>query len=116
MLVIHVGFTKIYFNDNSGQPSPSSVVGKGSEFELWSAGYYTAIHFPYQDLTILWDRKTTVHIRVGPHWKGLLSGLCGNFDSVTVNDMTTSSHMEVSNAQGFGDSWALGQVHTQTHT
>uniref|UniRef100_A0A8C7RN03 Otogelin-like n=1 Tax=Oncorhynchus mykiss TaxID=8022 RepID=A0A8C7RN03_ONCMY len=77
--------------------------------ELWSAGYYTAIHFPYQDLTILWDRKTTVHIRVGPHWKGLLSGLCGNFDSVTVNDMTTSSHMEVSNAQGFGDSWALGQ-------
>ncbi|XP_036790119.1 otogelin-like protein [Oncorhynchus mykiss] len=109
MLVIHVGFTKIYFNDNSGQPSPSSVVGKGSEFELWSAGYYTAIHFPYQDLTILWDRKTTVHIRVGPHWKGLLSGLCGNFDSVTVNDMTTSSHMEVSNAQGFGDSWALGQ-------
>ncbi|CAB1323133.1 unnamed protein product [Coregonus sp. 'balchen'] len=89
--------------------SPSSVVGKGSEFELWSAGYYTAIHFPYQDLTVLWDRKTTVHIRVGPHWKGLLSGLCGNFDSVTVNDMTTSSHMEVSNAQGFGDSWALGQ-------
>ncbi|XP_042178686.1 otogelin-like protein [Oncorhynchus tshawytscha] len=109
MLVIHVGFTKIYFNDNSGQPSPSSVVGKGSEFELWSAGYYTAIHFPKQDLTVLWDRKTTVHIRAGPQWKGLLSGLCGNFDSVTVNDMTTSSHMEVSNAQGFGDSWALGQ-------
>uniref|UniRef100_A0A8C7IH43 Otogelin-like n=1 Tax=Oncorhynchus kisutch TaxID=8019 RepID=A0A8C7IH43_ONCKI len=104
MLVIHVGFTKIYFNDNSGH-----VVGKGSEFELWSAGYYTAIHFPKQDLTVLWDRKTTVHIRAGPQWKGLLSGLCGNFDSVTVNDMTTSSHMEVSNAQGFGDSWALGK-------
>uniref|UniRef100_A0A8C7IG58 Otogelin-like n=1 Tax=Oncorhynchus kisutch TaxID=8019 RepID=A0A8C7IG58_ONCKI len=82
---------------------------KGSEFELWSAGYYTAIHFPKQDLTVLWDRKTTVHIRAGPQWKGLLSGLCGNFDSVTVNDMTTSSHMEVSNAQGFGDSWALGK-------
>uniref|UniRef100_A0AAQ4RHR6 Otogelin-like n=1 Tax=Gasterosteus aculeatus aculeatus TaxID=481459 RepID=A0AAQ4RHR6_GASAC len=40
---------------------------------------------------------------------GLLSGLCGNFDSVTVNDMTTSSQMEVNNAQTFGDSWALGQ-------
>uniref|UniRef100_A0A665VLS6 Otogelin-like n=1 Tax=Echeneis naucrates TaxID=173247 RepID=A0A665VLS6_ECHNA len=80
-----------------------------SEFELWKAGYYTVIHFSNQDLTILWDRKTTVHIRAGPQWKGLLSGLCGNFDSVTVNDMTTSSHMEVSNAQTFGDSWALGQ-------
>ncbi|XP_029378297.1 otogelin-like protein [Echeneis naucrates] len=109
MLVIHVGLTKIYFIDNSGNPSPSTVVGRGSEFELWKAGYYTVIHFSNQDLTILWDRKTTVHIRAGPQWKGLLSGLCGNFDSVTVNDMTTSSHMEVSNAQTFGDSWALGQ-------
>lgn len=29
---------------------------------------------------------------------------------VTVNDMTTAGHMEVSNAQAFGDSWAVGQV------
>uniref|UniRef100_A0A667Z3U8 Otogelin like n=1 Tax=Myripristis murdjan TaxID=586833 RepID=A0A667Z3U8_9TELE len=78
-------------------------------FELWKAGYYTVVYFANQDLTILWDRKTTVHIRAGPQWKGLLSGLCGNFDSVTANDMTTSSHMEVTNAQTFGDSWALGQ-------
>lgn len=42
--------------------------------------------------------------------QGLLSGLCGNFDSVTVNDMTTSNNMEVNNAQTFGNSWALGQV------
>ncbi|XP_068169533.1 otogelin-like protein isoform X4 [Antennarius striatus] len=109
ILVIHVGLTKIYFTDNSGSPSPSTVVGRGSEFELWKAGYYTVIQFSNQDLTILWDHKTTVHIRVGPRWKGLLNGLCGNFDGVTVNDMTTSSHMEVNNAQTFGDSWALGQ-------
>uniref|UniRef100_A0A3B3D509 Otogelin-like n=1 Tax=Oryzias melastigma TaxID=30732 RepID=A0A3B3D509_ORYME len=108
ILVIHVGLTKIYFTDNSGNP-PSTVVGRESEFELWKAGYYTVVHFSSQDLTILWDRKTTVHIRAGPQWKGRFSGLCGNFDSVTVNDMTTSSHMEVNNAQTFGDSWALGQ-------
>uniref|UniRef100_A0A672PWX8 Otogelin like n=1 Tax=Sinocyclocheilus grahami TaxID=75366 RepID=A0A672PWX8_SINGR len=78
-------------------------------FQLWGAGYYTVVHFPAQDLTILWDRKTTVHIRAGPQWKGQMSGLCGNFDMVTVNDMTTAGHMEVSNAQAFGDSWAVGQ-------
>ncbi|KAM3870575.1 otogelin-like protein [Diretmus argenteus] len=113
ILVIHVGLTKIYFTDNSGNPSPSTVVGRGSEFELWKAGYYTVVHFSNQELTILWDRKTTVHIRAGPQWKGLLTGLCGNFDSVTVNDMTTSSHMEVNNAQSFGDSWALGQCESE---
>ena len=42
--------------------------------------------------------------------QGQLSGLCGNFDMETVNDMTTAGHMEVSNPQAFGDSWALGQV------
>uniref|UniRef100_A0A671KKB5 Otogelin-like protein n=1 Tax=Sinocyclocheilus anshuiensis TaxID=1608454 RepID=A0A671KKB5_9TELE len=78
-------------------------------FQLWGAGYYTVVHFPAQDLTILWDRKTTVHIRAGPQWKGQMSGLCGNFDMVTVNDMTTAGHMEVSNTQAFGDSWAVGQ-------
>ncbi|KTG01652.1 hypothetical protein cypCar_00011127 [Cyprinus carpio] len=108
-LLIYVGLTKIYFSDNSGKPSSSTVVGRGYEFQLWGAGYYTVVHFPAQDLTILWDRKTTIHIRAGPQWKGQMSGLCGNFDMVTVNDMTTAGHMEVSNAQAFGDSWAVGQ-------
>uniref|UniRef100_A0A671KM56 Otogelin-like protein n=1 Tax=Sinocyclocheilus anshuiensis TaxID=1608454 RepID=A0A671KM56_9TELE len=99
-LLIYVGLTKIYFNITHLQ---------GYEFQLWGAGYYTVVHFPAQDLTILWDRKTTVHIRAGPQWKGQMSGLCGNFDMVTVNDMTTAGHMEVSNTQAFGDSWAVGQ-------
>uniref|UniRef100_A0A8C9V6N9 Otogelin like n=1 Tax=Scleropages formosus TaxID=113540 RepID=A0A8C9V6N9_SCLFO len=107
-LVVYVGLTKIYFSDSSG--NSSTVVGKGYEFELWRAGYYTVVHFPKQEITVLWDKKTTVHIRAGPRWKDQLTGMCGNFDMVTINDMTTSSHMEVSNAQAFGDSWALGQV------
>ncbi|KAG2460312.1 OTOGL protein, partial [Polypterus senegalus] len=108
-LTIFVGSSKIYFNDNSGKPSSSSVIGRGYEFQLWKAGYYTVLHFPKQEITILWDTKTTVHIQAGPQWKGQLTGMCGNFDKITVNDMTTSSNIEVSNAQAFGDSWALGQ-------
>lgn len=49
--------------------SPSTVVGRGSDFQLWKAGYYTVVHFAGQDLTVLWDRKTTVHVRAGPQWK-----------------------------------------------
>lgn len=33
------------------------------------AGYYTVIHFPEQDITILWDKKTMMHVKVGPQWK-----------------------------------------------
>lgn len=42
--------------------------------------------------------------------QGKLTGLCGNFDKYTSNDLTTSNNMEVRNAQVFGDSWVLGQV------
>eukprot|EP00062_Callorhinchus_milii_P019147 gi/632973492/ref/XP_007903181.1/ PREDICTED: otogelin-like protein [Callorhinchus milii] len=108
-LMISIGRTHLYFNDNSGKPRLSSVKREGDDFQLWKAGYYVAIHFPMQEIIILWDKKTTVHIQVGPQWRGKLMGMCGNFDKSTANDMTTSNNMEVSNTQAFGDSWALGQ-------
>uniref|UniRef100_A0A8C9ETU5 Otogelin like n=1 Tax=Pavo cristatus TaxID=9049 RepID=A0A8C9ETU5_PAVCR len=40
-----------------------------SNYQLWMAGYYTVIHFPEQDITILWDKKTMMHVKVGPQWK-----------------------------------------------
>lgn len=62
------------------------------------------------NVTVIVERIQKHNSALALFLQGLLSGLCGNFDSVTVNDMTTSSHMEVNNAQTFGDSWALGQV------
>lgn len=36
---------------------------------MWSAGYFTIVYFPEEDVTVLWDRKTTIHIQVGPLWQ-----------------------------------------------
>uniref|UniRef100_A0A8D2LLW1 Otogelin like n=1 Tax=Varanus komodoensis TaxID=61221 RepID=A0A8D2LLW1_VARKO len=85
-------------------------------YQIWKAGYYTAVHFPEQEITILWDRKTTMHVKVGAQWKGKLAGLCGNFDKFTSNDLTTSNNMEVRNAQVFGESWAIGQCTSPNET
>ncbi|KAJ7329862.1 hypothetical protein JRQ81_016036, partial [Phrynocephalus forsythii] len=80
-----------------------------TNYHLWKAGYYIAVHFPDHEITILWDRKTIMHLKVGSRWKGKLAGLCGNFDKLTSNDLTTSNNMEVRNAQLFGESWTIGQ-------
>eukprot|EP00075_Anas_platyrhynchos_P020781 XP_027310034.1 otogelin-like protein isoform X2 [Anas platyrhynchos] len=115
-IFITVGDIEIYFSE----PSEKQNVLKGQEnksnYQLWKAGYYTVIHFPEQDITILWDKKTMMHIKVGPRWKGKLAGLCGNFDKYTSNDLTTSNNMEVRNAQVFGDSWVLGQCKSPNET
>ncbi|XP_057285337.1 otogelin-like protein [Pezoporus wallicus] len=112
---ITVGDTEIYFSELSEKQTLRGKENK-SNYQLWKAGYYTVIHFPDQDITILWDKKTMMHIKVGPRWKGKLAGLCGNFDKYTSNDLTTSNNMEVRNAQVFGDSWVLGQCKSPNET
>ncbi|XP_010222088.1 PREDICTED: otogelin-like protein [Tinamus guttatus] len=112
---ITVRDTEIYFSEPSEKQILRGQESK-SNYQLWKAGYYTVIHFPEEDITILWDKKTTIHVKVGPRWKGKLAGLCGNFDKYTSNDLTTSNNMEVRNAQVFGDSWVLGQCKSPNET
>lgn len=47
----------------------SSMVDRKQRMFIWPAGYFTVVHFPEEDFTVLWDRKTTVHIQVGPRWQ-----------------------------------------------
>ncbi|NXD81247.1 OTOGL protein, partial [Halcyon senegalensis] len=113
---ITVGDTEIYLSEPFEKQKTLRGQENKSNYQLWKAGYYTVIHFPEQDITILWDKKTMMHVKVGPRWKGKLAGLCGNFDKYTSNDLTTSNNMEVRNAQVFGDSWVLGQCKSPNET
>ncbi|KYO47826.1 phosphatidylinositol phosphatase PTPRQ isoform D [Alligator mississippiensis] len=115
-IFISVGDMEIYFSETSDKQKKSKGQENRSTYQLWKAGYYTVIHFPEQEITILWDKKTTIHVKVGPRWKGKLAGLCGNFDKYTSNDLTTSNNMEVRNAQVFGESWTIGQCKTPNET
>ncbi|XP_070344628.1 mucin-5AC [Equus asinus] len=56
-------------------------------------------------LLLLWDKKTSIFIRLSPEFKGRVCGLCGNFDDNAVNDFTTRSQSVVGNALEFGNSW-----------
>ncbi|XP_067849686.1 otogelin [Heptranchias perlo] len=105
-LSISVGRTFLLFDDDSGNVSPSSIMNTQQIVHIWKAGIFTVIHFPAEEITILWDRRTTIHVQVGPKWQGKLSGLCGNFDMKTANEMRTPDHMESPNPQEFGNSWS----------
>uniref|UniRef100_A0A8C4NSL9 Otogelin n=1 Tax=Dicentrarchus labrax TaxID=13489 RepID=A0A8C4NSL9_DICLA len=104
-LLINIGRSFIAFDDDTGKPNPSSVIDRKQTMYIWPAGYFTVVHFPEEDVTVLWDRKTTVHIQVGPSWQGKLSGLCGNFDMKTVNEMRTPDNIDSPTPQEFGNSW-----------
>lgn len=55
--------------------NPSSVIDRNQRLFIWQAGLFTVVHFPEEDITVLWDHKTTVHVQVGPHWQVNVSRL-----------------------------------------
>ncbi|XP_038621312.1 mucin-5B-like [Tachyglossus aculeatus] len=56
-------------------------------------------------LALLWDRKTSIFIRLSQELKGRVCGLCGNFDDHGGNDLTTRSGSVVGDVREFGNSW-----------
>uniref|UniRef100_F6PH42 Otogelin n=1 Tax=Monodelphis domestica TaxID=13616 RepID=F6PH42_MONDO len=103
---INVGNSLLVFDDDTGFPSPVSFLDENQEIHMWQVGFFTLVHFPHEHITLLWDQRTTVHVQMGPQWQGMLTGLCGNFDLKTVNEMRTPENLELTNPQEFGSSWA----------
>ncbi|NXV98943.1 OTOG protein, partial [Fregetta grallaria] len=87
------------------EQSLSSYIDKLQKIQLWKAGFFTVVHFPDEHITVLWDQRTTVHVQMGHQWQGELTGLCGNFDLKTVNELRTPDNFELTNSQDFGNSW-----------
>uniref|UniRef100_A0A8C3MIP5 Uncharacterized protein n=1 Tax=Geospiza parvula TaxID=87175 RepID=A0A8C3MIP5_GEOPR len=104
-IFINVGKSLLVFDDETGNPSLSSYIDGLQKVQLWKAGFFTVVHFPDEHITILWDQRTTVHVQMGHQWQGELTGLCGNFDLKTVNELRTPDNFELTNAQEFGNSW-----------
>ncbi|NXL55467.1 OTOG protein, partial [Chordeiles acutipennis] len=104
-IFINVGKSFLIFDDETGNPSLSSYIDTPQKIQLWKAGFFTVVHFPDKHITILWDQRTTVHVQMGHQWQGELSGLCGNFDLKTVNELRTPDNFELTNSQEFGNSW-----------
>ncbi|NXY23003.1 OTOG protein, partial [Atrichornis clamosus] len=104
-IFINVGKSFLVFDDETGNPSLSSYIDSLQKMQLWKAGFFTVIHFPDEHITILWDQRTTVHVQMGHEWQGELTGLCGNFDLKTVNELRTPDNFELTNSQEFGNSW-----------
>ncbi|XP_061059797.1 mucin-5B [Eubalaena glacialis] len=78
--------------------------GQLPPFSIRQMGIYLAVDTDVS-LVLLWDRGTTIFLRLSPEFKGRVCGLCGNFDDNALNDFTTRSQSVVGDALEFGNSW-----------
>ncbi|XP_056273204.1 mucin-2 [Pseudoliparis swirei] len=75
-------------------------------FKVHTMGIYLVIEAK-NGLVLIWDKKTTVMIKLKPTFKGKICGLCGNYDGNIKNDFTTRSKEVVVEALDFGNSWKV---------
>lgn len=68
---------------------------------LWPAGFFTVVHFPDEDVTVLWDRKTTVHIQVGPRWQ--VGGSSGTTSQMSPSILTHTIYSGSAHLPVLGD-------------
>ncbi|XP_061468750.1 mucin-5AC [Rhineura floridana] len=58
-------------------------------------------------LVLMWDRKTSIFIKLNEEFKGQVCGLCGNYDGNDINDFTTRSQSIIGDVLEFGNSWKV---------
>ncbi|KAM7406673.1 hypothetical protein PAMP_001038 [Pampus punctatissimus] len=100
---VFLGSTELILTDGSYQ-----LLSKDNEeivpFHYSTVGIYLVVE-ANNGLILMWDRKTSLFIKLSPKYKGQVCGLCGNYDSNANNDFTTRCHAVVVNPLVFGNSW-----------
>ncbi|XP_056382864.1 mucin-5AC-like [Hyla sarda] len=77
-------------------------------FKVRQMGIYLVVEAA-NGLVLVWDKKTTIFVKLDPKFEGKVCGLCGNFDGNAANDFVTRSQSKVGDVAEFGNSWKLSE-------
>ena len=67
-------------------------------------------------LEIEWDGAMRLYLKLDPIWNDRVCGLCGNFNSKSTDDMTTSQNVVEKSVAHFGNSWKVSKFDKQVIT
>ncbi|XP_053709182.1 mucin-5B-like [Synchiropus splendidus] len=82
------------------------VVKGSSPSQVSKMGIYLVVAIK-PGLVVMWDKKTSLFIKLGTQYQGKVCGLCGNYDGNSKNDFTTRSQETVADVLEFGNSWKV---------
>ncbi|KAM4723113.1 mucin-2-like [Rhinophrynus dorsalis] len=79
---------------------------KSVQYLTREVGIYLVIEAS-NGILLIWDRKTSIIIKLPPKFKSKVCGLCGNFDDDSNNDFTTRQMLQVTSITEYGNSWKV---------
>ena len=78
--------------------------------EVVRSGGHPHVLLGTQGIKIFWDGINRVEVTVSTSWQGMLCGLCGNYNDNPADDFTGPDGQQLSNANDFVSSWAVGDT------
>ncbi|XP_044125173.1 mucin-5AC-like [Bufo gargarizans] len=84
-------------------------IGGVARYKVRHMGIYLVIEAD-NGLILMWDRKTSIFIKLSKGFEGQVCGLCGNYDGDGNNDFTTRSMSVVEDVIEFGNSWKISST------
>ncbi|KAK2917756.1 hypothetical protein Q8A73_004502 [Channa argus] len=111
---LYLGNNEIILSDENIRVIKQSK-GVDIPYHVNTMGIYLVIEAK-NGLVLIWNRKTTLMIRLSSTFKGKVCGLCGNYDGNIKNDFTTRSKEVVVEALEFGNSWKVSPTCPNANT
>eukprot|EP00069_Balaena_mysticetus_P005820 bmy_05002T0 len=100
---IFIGRTELKLEDKHRMVIQRDV-GHHVAYTTREVGQYLVVETSI-GIIVIWDKRTTIFIKLAPSYKGTVCGLCGNFDQRSSNDFTTRDHLVAESELDFGNSW-----------
>ncbi|XP_055078191.1 mucin-2-like [Periophthalmus magnuspinnatus] len=80
--------------------------GKEIPYKIHIVGIYLVIEAE-SGIVLMWNKKTTLMMKLKSTFKGKVCGLCGNYDGNINTELTSRSNDNLVEAFHFGNSWKM---------
>ena len=100
----------VTINGTSYLGSGDGLVMLPGGVEVVRSGGHPHVLLGTQGIKIFWDGVNRVEVTVSSSWQGRLCGLCGNYNNDSTDDFIRQDSQQVSNANDFVASWAVGDT------
>uniref|UniRef100_A0A670HY20 von Willebrand factor n=1 Tax=Podarcis muralis TaxID=64176 RepID=A0A670HY20_PODMU len=97
------GVIELYNGDVNILTPPREEVN----FEVLKSGRYYILLLGGGGIALTWDRDMGLTVILKENYKDKVCGLCGNFDGIQNNDLTSSKNQLEVDPSDFGNSWKV---------
>nr|XP_032837129.1 mucin-19-like isoform X31 [Petromyzon marinus] len=87
-------------------PVAGKIPAMVDDLTIHSVGLYRIVQTGI-GIMVMWDRRTSIFVKVDSKYKGTLCGLCGNYNGRDSDDLTAADGSTAASVLAFGNSWRI---------